>query len=281
MTNEIWSTTDFPYICLKDSKRTKIFRQAIRNVVNKGDIVLDIGAGSGILSFFAAEAGAKRVYAVEIEPFLAETIRKSVTANSLDNVIKVLEGNAVDLELPKDIDIVIAELIETGLLDEQQVPVLNSLNNKHYINATTQFIPYRYTTSLQLVNTDNKYYGFTILSPKHEWPFYKSNDTDWYRTTISPVTNVVDINSVTFGNKIIDTHIDTTVSFKRTSNLPANAIRITGKVYLSKEIIIDSCLALNGDKILSINPVTELGEINMKISYERGGGLHSFQATQI
>jgi len=204
-----------------------------------------------------------------------------VTANSLDNVIKVLEGNAVDLELPKDIDIVIAELIETGLLDEQQVPVLNSLNNKHYINATTQFIPYRYTTSLQLVNTDNKYYGFTILSPKHEWPFYKSNDTDWYRTTISPVTNVVDINSVTFGNKIIDTHIDTTVSFKRTSNLPANAIRITGKVYLSKEIIIDSCLALNGDKILSINPVTELGEINMKISYERGGGLHSFQATQI
>ena len=49
--SEIWSYTDFPYQCLLDYKRTTAFQAAIQSIVKPGDIVVDAGAGSGILSF--------------------------------------------------------------------------------------------------------------------------------------------------------------------------------------------------------------------------------------
>ena len=52
---------------LQDSVRTELYRNAIiQNPSNfRGKVIMDVGCGSGILSLFAAQAGAKRVYAVE------------------------------------------------------------------------------------------------------------------------------------------------------------------------------------------------------------------------
>ena len=101
-------------MCLKDSVRTNLFRGAISRVVQKGDVVVDVGAGSGILSFFAAESGVSKVYAVEVEPFLAQKLRESVNLNGLTEVVEVMQGDIREVCLPGGVDVVIAEIIEQG-----------------------------------------------------------------------------------------------------------------------------------------------------------------------
>lgn len=75
---------------LQDSPRNTAYRDAIFNNQHefKGKTVLDVGAGTGILSVFCAQAGAKTVYAVEASNTykIAEEIAKE---NNLENVIKV------------------------------------------------------------------------------------------------------------------------------------------------------------------------------------------------
>ena len=50
---------------------------------------MDVGCGSGILSLFAAQAGAKKVYACEASG-AAEIARALVKANGFEHVVEVI-----------------------------------------------------------------------------------------------------------------------------------------------------------------------------------------------
>jgi predicted RNA methylase len=60
-----WSSLDLAGHCRADIDRTVAFEKALRRAVSPKDVVLDIGAGSGILSVLALRCGARRVIAVE------------------------------------------------------------------------------------------------------------------------------------------------------------------------------------------------------------------------
>lgn len=76
---------------LEDSVRTPKYREAIvENPTNfRGKVVMDVGCGSGILSIFAAQAGAKKVYACEASG-AANIARTLIKANGFENVIEVI-----------------------------------------------------------------------------------------------------------------------------------------------------------------------------------------------
>ena len=78
--------------------RTELYRDAIlKNPSHyKDKVVLDVGCGSGILSMFAAQAGAKKVYAVEASN-MHVFARKLAKANGFASVIEVLNSTVEDL----------------------------------------------------------------------------------------------------------------------------------------------------------------------------------------
>jgi protein arginine N-methyltransferase 6 len=86
--------------------------------------VLDVGSGTGILSIFAAQAGAKKVFAVEASN-LAQLSRDIVKENDFSAIIEVANCKIEDFKLPAgmtQVDIIISEwmgfyLLHEGMLD--------------------------------------------------------------------------------------------------------------------------------------------------------------------
>jgi len=102
---------------IRDRIRTEAFRRAINSVVRPGDIVLDVGAGSGILSMFAAQAGAARVHAVE-ETTVAVLAQQLAAANGFDQIVEVIQGDILDIELPERVDVIVSEWLGGFGIDE-------------------------------------------------------------------------------------------------------------------------------------------------------------------
>ena len=111
------SAFDFHHSMLADELRTSSFQSAINSSVKPGDVVIDIGTGTGVLSVFAAKAGASRVYAIEQEPVIG-VARKIAARNGLSDIITFVEGSSLDVELPESADVLITETIGNMGLDE-------------------------------------------------------------------------------------------------------------------------------------------------------------------
>ena len=108
----------FQSFLLDDAGRLDTWHAAIRATVRPGDVVLDLGAGMGILSLFACEAGAARVYAVESAPSL-ELARLVAADNGLDDRIVCLSERSQDVELPERADVLLTDTTETFGLNGQ------------------------------------------------------------------------------------------------------------------------------------------------------------------
>ncbi|KAK4481205.1 hypothetical protein RD792_012087 [Penstemon davidsonii] len=86
----------------------------------EGKVVLDVGTGSGILAIWSAQAGARKVYAVEATK-MAEHAAELVKSNELQHVVEVIEGTMEDITLPEKVDVIISEWMGYFLLRESML----------------------------------------------------------------------------------------------------------------------------------------------------------------
>merc|ERR1711942_121255 len=97
---------------LKDEVRTLTYRNAIQHNAHlfKDKVVLDVGCGTGILSMFAAKAGAKKVIGIDCSNII-DRARQIVKQNDLDEIITLIKGKVEEVSLPDNIqqvDIIIS-----------------------------------------------------------------------------------------------------------------------------------------------------------------------------
>ena len=103
---------------LHDDRRTGDYIAALREAIRPGDVVLDIGTGSGVLAIAAARAGARHVYAVEASD-IADVAERVFAANGVEDRVTLIRGWSRDIELAERADVLVAEVIGNEPFEEE------------------------------------------------------------------------------------------------------------------------------------------------------------------
>jgi len=94
---------------IADRQRTGAFARALEAAVRPGDVVLDIGTGTGIFPLFACRFGASRVHAIESAPHI-QVARETAAANGVQERVIFHEGSSRRIELPERVDVIVSDL---------------------------------------------------------------------------------------------------------------------------------------------------------------------------
>src|SRR5207249_2278568 len=98
---EVPNLYEFPSIhndMIYDEHRVGAYRQAIEHTIRGGDVVVDVGTGTGILAFLCLQAGASRVHAIDRSPVLAWA-RRLAQSNGMADRIIFHEADSRDVRL--------------------------------------------------------------------------------------------------------------------------------------------------------------------------------------
>src|SRR5882724_1550507 len=94
---------------IADKGRTSSYDRALRARVKPGAVVLDIGAGPGIMALLACRAGAARVYAVEPDDVI-HLARQIAADNGLSSRIEFIQAMSIDIDLPEKVDGIVGDI---------------------------------------------------------------------------------------------------------------------------------------------------------------------------
>ncbi|TYR76054.1 methyltransferase domain-containing protein [Rossellomorea vietnamensis] len=168
----------YHYQMLSDHDRVQAFKTAIERIVKPGHRVVELGSGTGVLSFFAAKQGAN-VQSIEFNPALVERSRALIKQNGMGDRVDVIEADA-SLWVPSEpVDIVVCEMLHSALLREKQVEVIEAFrkNHKEKFGEIPVMIPSATLLGVQPVLQEYSFEGYHAPVPLFQSPYVVSPET--------------------------------------------------------------------------------------------------------
>ncbi|RJS49362.1 MAG: RNA methyltransferase [Methanobacterium sp.] len=250
---KFWATP-YHYNLLKDQERLSAFYEAIKT--KSRGVVFDLGSGSGIMSCFAAPYS-DFIYSIEIH-----TRSAAYAAENLKGWknIEVINSDVNGFNFTCKADVIICEMLDTALIDEEQVPVLN--HALKYLNSGGVVIP------AGVLN------GAELVSMKNPGLVYE----DQVKVDYTVLGSMVIYDSLFFKEKIIE-EVEEDIVFHLKKSGKINALKLTTFTLLSEDLICGPTPMLNPPLFI---PLDELyankgDKVTVNLAYTMGGGLDSIQ----
>ncbi|TVU01219.1 hypothetical protein EJB05_53346, partial [Eragrostis curvula] len=190
---------------LNDAARNRAYRRAIdATITDPASRVLDIGAGTGLLSMMSARAlstvggeGTGNVSACESYLPMGKLMRRVLRANGMENKVKLFHKRSdelkVGVELDSPADVLVSEILDSELLGEGLIPTLQHAHDMLLVKIQRQFhielllmgrsVP---TAFLNLVES-------TFLWKMHDLHNHESNAADGVWLTPDGMESIVSV----------------------------------------------------------------------------------------
>lgn len=147
---------------LMDGNRMQGFKTAIEHVVFPGAKVLELGGGTGVLSWFAA-AKAEKVWCVEFNPDMVNEANRLLAQNENAHKVEVIHADAFEYLPPEPVDIVICEMIHVAMLREKLLEVIENFKQRYlakFGGPLPIFMPEAVVMAVQPLQQDYNFEGY-------------------------------------------------------------------------------------------------------------------------
>jgi predicted RNA methylase len=262
---------------LADERRMAPFHEAIDKLVPVGSHVLELGGGTGVMSFLASKR-ARKVTMVERLPHVAAAARRLLTANGASGRVTVVEADARNFVPEEPADVVICEMLHAALLREKQLDVLQIFKARHeerFGRAVPVIIPEATMLAVQPVLQPYEFHGY--YAPV---PFFSEAGVDGASTIEMGAPKIYSV--IEYTKDLPDTFlVDGVLSADRAGTI--NALRFITKnlvgIFSSEQRSADWHMPYMSIALPQPLSVQAGDDIRVRFQYDAGASIEALQSS--
>lgn len=249
-----FKTTPYHSDLLKDKERLSVFFEAIEEYSSNNDLAYDLGCGSGILSYFLSNKF-KEIVSIEIDEKTYNCAKDNLS--DFEN-IEVVNSDVLNYNFTKKADLIVCEMLDTALIDEEEVIALN--HAKNFLKEDGVIIPQGIINTVELVNLERHYV---------HW----DEDVNYEALSKPMVYSKFDFKDD------LNPEFKVNLALKASKDGIVNGIKITTFTKLNDEIICGPTPMLNPPLLIPLDEKEVMANdlINVELKYIMGNGIESIE----